>query len=444
MPKFKKAGSSPLLKKTVSWTTPSDVKEAIKPSNTTCGCGIDCDYGYLSLINFSAGCEKESSAIFISDGQINVGSFSDVKEAVDTCCSGTEPSNPCADCEDYINGVCVQRCLFCETCVNGNCVSNCDVCAECTINGCQAKDCGPCETCVNGNCVFPCLACEQCDANEQCISTCGPCSQCTVNGCVAACGPCEDCINGVCTPRCTGCEACVNDQCVYNCGQCESCINGECVFPLCTEIINGECTPTCPECLNDCSTGICKPTCAKFSLVDGLCKPCAACQTCDTVECICPNEWDRVGFYNGTLTCSKDRDCGIGYACMKVSPGDVFGTCIKIYDYNSEGLRCSNSGDCAEKSCLRYDGSKPNESEVGCSESIFVNTRGCPRGCAMEYSGAYGSFSETDFAPCVYNNTRCVPSPTSSKRNQICQAIYDSYYFYYDDTLKRCNYDPNA
>ena len=316
-------------------------------------------------------------------------------------CICSVPSNPCADCEDYINGVCVQRCLFCETCVNGNCVSNCDVCAECTINGCQAKDCGPCETCVNGNCVFPCLACEQCDANEQCISTCGPCSQCTVNGCVSACGPCEDCVNGVCTPRCSSSQKCENGQCVALCPDCE-------------DFINGVCTPRCVGCLT-CGAG-------------GLC-------VTDTTKCL--DVWDEVGFYDGTRTCVKDRDCGFGYSCFRQNPNDIFGICTKNPDVS---MNCRSNGKCDEE-CFSYDSTKI-VSSVGGTSPGAPNALGSCVDCNNEGDcrSKYGSTSNQWL--CDSSSRRCVPRPSGTNPSARCQGIYGPKAFY-DTTLQRCVVDPN-
>ena len=244
----------------------------------------------------------------------------------------------CEECEDCINGICVNRCPD-MLCVDGRC-QNCEDNDDCPNNqvciggkctcpptlpyfneetgvcyGCKTDaECGPCHTCIDGNCVpLNCICDEDTNKCVECLkaSDCGPNECCVGNKCVCCPGYIWDEILQTCIPE----PECTEDG---DCGDCKNCVNGDCQEIICPDpneiCIGGGCGPI--PCDGPCSDATdCGPNCG---CLDGECVDCASldCVTCaETIGCKCVNgncekDNDPCAQYSCDTNCGDRPDCG--------------------------------------------------------------------------------------------------------------------------------------
>ncbi len=256
----------------------------------------------------------------------------------------------CEECQDCINGVCVNRCPD-MLCVDGRC-QDCGDPEDCQGNleciggkcgcpptlpyydevaercyGCQNdNECGPCYRCIDGNCVrLNCICDEDTDSCVECLSA----SDCGVNECCIG-HKCECCpgyiwdpINEICVPK----PPCLDDD---DLEPCQMCVNGVIVDIVCPDpnqiCINGECVDI--PCEGPCDDATdCGPDCG---CLNGECVDCASldCVTCaQTIGCKCV-----------TGNCEKDDSPCAQYSC-DTNCGD------------RPDCECQEDGSCKEKEC---------------------------------------------------------------------------------------------
>lgn len=198
---------------------------------------------------------------------------------------------------------------------------------------------------------------------------------------------------------------------------------------------------------NNCICSVPSNPCADCEdFINGVCEPrCVGCLTCgagglcvrDRTKCF--DQWDEVGFYDGTRTCVKDRDCGFGYSCFRQNPTDIFGICTKDPDVLMTCM--STFGSCLEQYCFAYDSTKRTTFSGAISPGTTNTISSCVE-CKDESDcvGLYGGSSSQWICD---SSKRCTPKPTGTNPSARCVSIYGPMAFY-DTTLQRCVVDPNS
>jgi hypothetical protein len=256
----------------------------------------DCPQGYVCAGNV---CVLGAGNKICEDGSIS-------KDCIEDCTS----------CQDYINGVCVEKECPTDDCNNrGKCFQG--ECVECLI----ASDCGLNSTCINNECV--------CAAGYRRDTVTGECVDDFNCFSSSDCPECHNCQQGKCLPvNCLQGMICSGRDCVYTCtsdfecpsGLCEDgiCIGGislcgkrDCVSYLdCTEGCG--CDGKCVSCENYAclSDGDCPNGC---SCIDGVCSylPPPSFMDCEDLSC-----------FDGTCASRPDCDCGDNYECVRKICGD--------------------------------------------------------------------------------------------------------------------------
>ena len=279
----------------------------------------------------------------------------------------------CEECQDCINGVCVNRCPD-MVCVDGKC-QNCADNEDCAGNleciggkctcpptlpyydevaercyGCQTdNECGPCYRCIDGNCVkLNCVCDEDLDKCVQCVaaSDCPLPNQCCVgNKCVCCPGYIWDPVLEECIPK----PPCTGDD---DLDPCQICVDGEIVDIICPDptqvCIDGQCVDIpCDGACDDATD--CGPNCG---CLNGQCVDCASldCVTCaQTIGCKCVSgecekDNDPCAQYSCDTNCGERPDCGCQEdgSCEEI-PCEGESTLIKDdcqLVYNLETTKC--------------------------------------------------------------------------------------------------------
>jgi len=275
------------------------------------------------------------------------------------CQFGTLINNCDAECNQCVDGICVNLCPDNQVCIEGVCLEICNVTAIDNNRPCEAKDCNHCVTkqvqigtdniTTYDVCEHRCANGEICNGNGKCIGNCWP-----------PCGACEHCIerNGV-----YGCEA----QGKQDCAVTTVCCNDEIIqYATNCETIDSSCNvvSVCgPD--EECATYFAGKS--EFDIRIG-CKSCAKkcnsnsdcdsnnCQSCSITDGVCQD------------------DCGYGYFCN----GD--GTCSK--------LQCTGCQELRAKPC----GTKPFNN-IDCWECVDIcdeiSVPGLPLTCITRGNGKF-------------------------------------------------------
>jgi hypothetical protein len=335
--------------------------------------------------------------------------------------------NPCENCQECVDGICVEKCPDPKKCVEGKC---CD-CEE-------AADCGKGYICNGCNCICPTGY-----KNSQ-----GDCVECLTN---AQCGPCEECINGECVSKCAPGLICDGTECKcppgtkYNpstgkceriecskdsdCAECETCVAGECVPIVCPEgykCVDGECIKwPCKDvkCSNgaDCGEGC--------GCVNGECIPCYL-LNCDTTADLTkyPACAGALGCECNGLKCEPVDNCG--QYCDGSTPClDPECTC-----YNNECVSCKNfpcdPDQCSDKYNCGCNGGECGGSGEGCNDKFtLAKKENCEAdGCELEATFTTEKGCKCDPIEFKTKNVFTIPADTpTAGRFKILELNVDMY-----------------